>query len=77
MRATEARLIRLEGRRPKGCPTCVDWSPETWEVVFEHRDGSAARAEPGRPDACPDCGRWTPPLQRNVIVFRQREDGPQ
>jgi len=77
MRSIAARVIRLEEHRPQGCPICRDWSTGTLEIVFGDGHGGEGRTEPRRLDGCPACGRSVPPVDRNVIVFGCRPDGPQ
>ena len=69
MTSTTGRLIRLEERLPKGCPTCLTWEAGAFQVSFQGDD-----AEPIRAEDCPTCGRHVP---LHWVVFMTRADGPQ
>jgi len=81
MRSTEARIVRLEDRRPNGCPACHWWAPTTWTVVRDDELGRQERQQPNRPETCPTCGRVVPAhVNRDIImrrVTRRREDANQ
>lgn len=68
MTSTAGRLIRLEERMPKGCPTCRSWEAATLQIVVQGADEETSRGE-----VCPACGRHVP---LKLIVIGTREDGP-
>lgn len=66
------RLRKLETRLGVGvCPRCTDLPAIA--VRFPMRGAEPEPAE--EPAICPDCGQREP--ERLVIVFAEREDGPQ
>ena len=70
MTSMAGRLIRLEERAPKGCPTCRAWGAASLRVIVQGIEGSPARG-----DGCPDCGRHVP-LQGITVHIVERPDGP-
>lgn len=64
---THGRLIRLEERAPRGCPTCRTWGPSVYQV---------GDAPPDRGEACPACGRRVPILLTRRIVVVGPDDAP-
>ncbi len=72
MTAITDRLRKIEDRLGVGaCPRCT--ALPAIEVQFPPR---GAEPEPAAgPAVCPDCGQREP--ERCVIVFTEREDGPQ
>ncbi len=72
MTAITDRLRKLETQLGVGaCPRCTDLP--AIEITFQKR---GAEPEPAEELAiCPECGQREP--ERCVIVFAEREDGPQ
>ncbi len=68
MTSMAGRLIRLEERMPKGCPTCRSWGLATCQIVVQGAD-----EEPIRPETCPDCRCH---VLLTLIIIGTREDGP-